>query len=161
MSKASKSHKRFKLFIDRDVQGTIARRLLFHWCALAFCMFIMTAVVHVLSSPLESAEAQMNSYVQKHGQVFLVLLMLTPPFLWDSVKLSHRFAGPILRLRRAMEVTGSGEPAKHIKFRDGDFWMDLANNFNKVVDRLDAAEKKLAEFERESQPEELHDEVSV
>ena len=155
MGKKQNSHKRLKVFIDRDVQGTIARRFLFHWCALAFCLFVMTAVVHVLSSPLESAETQMNSYMQKHGQVFLVLLMLTPAFLWDSIKLSHRFAGPILRLRRSMEQAGNGETVRHVKFRDGDFWDDLASNFNKVLDRIEEAEKTSATVEKEETPEEV------
>ena len=134
--------KRFKLFIDRDVQGTLAKRFFFHWCSLGFCIFVLTAVVHVISNPFEAPETQWHAYWQQNGRIFILLGLLTPAFVWDSIKLSNRFAGPVSRLRRALENMANGEDVRELKFRRGDFWQDMAENFNRARQRLVDADQK-------------------
>ena len=61
----------------------------------------------------------------------------------DCLRLSNRFAGPMVRLRVAMQGLANGEPVKPVKLRDGDFWCEFAADFNRVLareaDRTDAA----------------------
>jgi len=38
--------------------------------------------------------------------------------------------GPVYRLRRSMRALADGNP---VHFRDGDFWYDFAEDFNRVV----------------------------
>jgi hypothetical protein len=61
---------------------------------------------------------------------------LLPMFVLDTIKLSHRFAGPIYRLRRTIQSVAAGEAPRHLKFRDFDFWQGLAEDYNKLIDRL-------------------------
>jgi len=55
----------------------------------------------------------------------LISLALVPVFIWDSLKLSNRFAGPIVRVRRALAQIADGQSPKAIEFRHGDFWKAL------------------------------------
>ena len=142
---SNKAPKRSRLFVDRAVQGKLAKRFLFHWCSLAFCMFIMTAMIHVISSPFESPHKQMETYLQQNGKIFFILIVLTPAFIWDSIKFSHRFAGPMVRLRRELKLLADGEAAHPLAFRPGDFWEDLATSYTEVRERVLIAEQQLAE----------------
>lgn len=139
MANKKKKH-RGKLFIDGQVQGTLARRILFHWVSLAFCLFLLTAAVQVLQSPFDPPGEHARKYFAENTRVFLVLALLTPAFVWDSIKVSNRFAGPVYRLRTSLDQLAKGEPVPPIKFREGDFWIDLADKFNQVRSRLIEAE---------------------
>jgi len=61
-----------------------------------------------------------------------------PLAVFDMVRLSHRFAGPMVRYRRAMHDLGRGEHVEPLRFRDGDYWQDLATDFNAVLARLES-----------------------
>ncbi len=84
-----------------------------------------------------------------HGPFLLVMLFLLPVFVHDTIKLSHRFAGPIYRLRQTIRSIAQGNPAKRLKFRDYDFWQGLAEDFNTMVERL----SKGADYQGDSRRE--------
>jgi hypothetical protein len=65
------------------------------------------------------------------------MLLLLPLFLRDTLKLSNRFAGPMYRLRMALKSMVSEGTLKPIKFRDGDFWQEAAEDFNVVASKFD------------------------
>jgi hypothetical protein len=74
------------------------------------------------------------------GPILLVMFFLLPVFVLDTIKLSHRFAGPIFSLRRAIRGIAQGEAPKKLKFRRLDFWHDLAEDYNAMLARLGALE---------------------
>ena len=49
------------------------------------------------------------------------------------LRFTHRFAGPVLRLRRELRDLADGKQSPTLKFRDGDYWKDLAVEFNRVA----------------------------
>jgi nitrogen fixation/metabolism regulation signal transduction histidine kinase len=63
----------------------------------------------------------------------------------DAIKLSHRFAGPIFSLRRAIRKVAEGEAPRKLKFRQLDFWQDLAEDYNAMLLRLGALEDRTNE----------------
>lgn len=65
------------------------------------------------------------------------LLLLAPIFAYDLLRLSNRFVGPIFRLRRELRRLSNGEPVTMIDFREGDFWHDTADSFNRVREELE------------------------
>jgi len=64
------------------------------------------------------------------------VIALFPVFAYDSIKLSHRFVGPIMRLRRVLRQAALGEHVPPLQFRQDDFWQDLAGSFNTLMERL-------------------------
>jgi len=130
--------KRTKHFIDKKVQGALARRILFHWLAFLVTAFIVSFIVQVLSNPFVSLTTHLENLWWTQGPFLLVTVFLLPVFVVDTVKLSHRFAGPIFSLRRAIREVAAGNPARKLKFRRGDFWQDLAQDYNAMLVRLGA-----------------------
>jgi hypothetical protein len=65
--------------------------------------------------------------------------MFFPVFIVDTIKLSHRFAGPIYRLRNVIRGMAQGEPFKPLAFREMDFWQGLAEDFNEMVEKITSA----------------------
>ena len=72
--------------------------------------------------------------VQRLMVIKLLLFLIV--VVWFAVFASHRFAGPVLRLRRSMRQLAQGEHVEPIKFRKGDFWPEFADEFNAVLARV-------------------------
>jgi nitrogen fixation/metabolism regulation signal transduction histidine kinase len=104
--------------------------------------FIMTALVsfvlQVLSNPFRPLAEHVRNLSWTHGPVIMVMLFLLPVFVIDTIKLSHRFAGPIFALRRAMREVVQGKPARQARFRSNDFWHELAEDYNAMLAKLGA-----------------------
>ena len=64
------------------------------------------------------------------------MLVISPVFIYDSVKLSNRFVGPMISFRAALNKLANGEDPGEIRFRQNDFWKELTNDFNKISGEL-------------------------
>lgn len=129
--------RRTKKFIDVNVQGSLARRIIFHWLLFLIVASLASFILQVLSNPFRPLAAHVRDMWWTHGPFLLVLLFLLPVFVVDSIKLSHRFAGPIYSLRRAIRDIVQGKPPRKLKFRRYDFWQDLAEDYNAMLLRLE------------------------
>jgi methyl-accepting chemotaxis protein len=142
-------NRRRKLFIDRPVQGAIARRITLHWILFFFILFFTLPFWRLcyradLSAPFSTLLLQ---GLAETAPVFVLLLATLPMFIWDTVKLSHRFAGPMYRLQKALQDLAAGDEPSPIRLRKGDFWKDVADDFNAMLDRLareESEERRLA-----------------
>ena len=134
--------KRKRYFVDRSVQGAILLRLCLYFALFVFSAGAFLLFVEVLiDDPRKAADNFMN----RHGPTILAGLVLTPIFFLDLCKLTNRFAGPMVRLRRSMKALAEGEEVSPIHFRDGDFWQELAEDFNRIVKRVEALETQRSE----------------
>ena len=59
-----------------------------------------------------------------------------PLALFDLILFSNRFAGPMLNFRRKFNELVEHETAETMHLRHGDFYPDLAENFNKLRDKI-------------------------
>lgn len=92
----------------------------------------ITMWTKLIDTPTESWDATLVIAWQRVFPFLLVSFALAPVFIWDAMKLSNRFTGPIVRLRRALAEIAEGHPPKSIEFRHGDFWKALASDFNRA-----------------------------
>jgi hypothetical protein len=129
--------RRTKHYIDSTVQGALARRIIVHWLVFLAVGCLVAFILQVLSNPFRPLSAHARDMWWTHGPFLLVLAFLMPVFVVDTVKLSHRFAGPIYALRRALREIAQGEKPRRLKFRKRDFWHDLANDYNAVLTKFD------------------------
>ncbi|MDZ4657963.1 MAG: hypothetical protein SH868_10345 [Bythopirellula sp.] len=127
---------RKKTYVDQQVQGALVRRLILHWLGFFVTASIVTFVLQVLSNPLIPLSAHVEELWWTQGPFLVVMVFLLPMFVVDTVKFSHRFAGPIYRLRQTIRKIADGGAPPKLKFRDFDFWQGLAEDFNKMIDRL-------------------------
>jgi len=129
-------------FIDSKVQGALARRIIFHWLVFIAVASVTALLLQVLSDPFRPAGEHVDNLWYTHGPFLIVMVFLLPVFVIDTIKISHRFAGPIFSLRRTMREVADGQPPRELKFRDGDFWHELANDYNAMIARLVAGAKE-------------------
>ncbi|MFK8112504.1 MAG: hypothetical protein AB8B91_09885 [Rubripirellula sp.] len=127
---------RQQLMIDKDVQGAVLQRtVLYSVCCVVYFMVIM-----FFTSSADNPDAKLYETILLclDEAVYWApgLIILTPVIAYDLLTLTNRFAGPVFRLRREMERLAKGEPAYALSFRDGDYWMELADLFNQVRDEL-------------------------
>jgi len=127
---------RKKTFVDPKVQGALVRRLVMHWTAFIAVSGLVAFCLQVLSNPFTPIQEHAQNLWWTHGPFLLVMVFMLPVFIVDTIKLSHRFAGPIYRMRQTIRSLAKGGAYSPMKFRDFDFWQGLAEDFNQMVERL-------------------------
>ena len=128
---------RSKLYVDNAVQGAIAKRVMFHWFLFFTLMSLSVVSLEFFLGESHLSLAQHMGVVWgKYAFFFILMLALLPTFIYDTVKLSHRFAGPVMRLKDSLRRLPDGEQVPQLKFRENDFWLDLSHDFNRVAGRV-------------------------
>jgi len=135
-----KSYKRRQLFVDPKVQGALLIRCCLYWLLSAFAVFLALLAWQSIMGPARVFYRQLDEIWFRYAPVFALLLALLPVLILDFIRFTNRFAGPVLRLRSAMRQLARGDSAPTLSFREGDFWQELAADFNRVAARIKAAE---------------------
>ncbi|QDT69549.1 hypothetical protein MalM25_24880 [Planctomycetes bacterium MalM25] len=138
----SPTHKRKQKFIDPEVQGALARRIGVHWLLYTLVASVLVVGLKWLANPFVPITEHAIEAWWTYGPLLLVLICLAPIFIYDSVKLSNRFTGPMMRIRQATKSLAKGERVRPLTFRGDDFWQDLAKDFNQIVDRYEPNDDK-------------------
>ena len=151
--------KRRRLFIDMPVQVALVLRATLYWVvAVATQVFVINLVL-ILGSTSQAPNAFNMPDVQTRWLLQLVILasvLVLPVLLYDVVRLSHRWVGPVYRLRTSLQSLSRGETVAPIAFRAGDFWQELAGDFNVIAAELNrrrASDAPKADSEPESATE--------
>lgn len=126
--------KRTRTLVDSEVQGTLIRRVALHWVVFFICNAVaLTIWIRLFEQPDAEWGKTFGDTLRRFLPFFVITASLIPAFVWDTLKLSHRFAGPITRLRNALVDLKAGRSVAPLKFRDNDFWQEIATNFNDVM----------------------------
>lgn len=141
-------------FVDKQVQGALVRRVLVHWaCFIVVSLFSASVLQVLLGDPTNTVSENIQEAVGRYSLFGLILVALLPAFLLDTVRLSNRFAGPVMRLRRALRQLADGDEVAELRFRDNDYWQEIARDFNKATARLREEQSATENNEELSQPE--------
>ena len=144
--------KRSRKFIDPEGQTAIIYRVVTYW--LAGIMFILMPLT--FSSTWMEPEINLVTHffnvVVRYWPMLLMMFLMLPFALYDVNRFSNRFVGPIYRVRKELEnFEESGKLAK-MKFREGDYWQDLAAQLNSVSKRIGELEAELETKKIEEAP---------
>lgn len=131
-------NQRKKRFIDRPVQGALVRRIVLHWLTFFALLVLVLPLWKVMHSGnlTGSFSTLMARGWAETAPAFIILLAMMPIFVWDTVTLSHRFAGPMYRFRKTLQELAARGEAPQVRLRNGDFWQDVAEEFNVMLERL-------------------------
>jgi hypothetical protein len=128
-------------YFDPEVQGALARRLALHWAIFIIVATFIIFVMMWLSDPFVPASTHFQQLINEYGPALLALVGLAPIFIYDAMRLSSRFTGPMMRFKNAAKSLAAGETPAKIKLRGDDFWQEVAEDFNRVIERLDPSAK--------------------
>ncbi len=139
--------KRRQHYIDSHVQGSLLRRIFIHWITF-FGVACLSVVVlkTLLGDPSEPIMQRMVSESSEFIFLGVILISLFPAFMLDTIRFSNRFVGPIARLRRVLRELGNNDDVTVVKFRESDFWADVANDFNKAAALCKQQREEIAEL---------------
>jgi hypothetical protein len=136
------SDQRKTKYIDPKVQGTLARRLVFHYTIFLVGSSLFAFLLQVMTNPFTPLSQTVQELWWSQGPFILVGFCLIPVFVNDTIKLSHRFVGPIVRVHGDIKRSASGEQVKAIQLRPGDFWHELVDDFNMMLTRTNEFNSK-------------------
>lgn len=128
---------RTKMFVDYPVQGSLVRQLLMHWVIACAVMFVYLFCMQIFSGGMhQSFGEHISDMWKQYGILLVALATVFPVFVFDSIRLSHRFAGPMVPFGRALEKLSKGESIERVNFRQSDFWKHLSKDLNSVAQKL-------------------------
>lgn len=137
--------KRGSHFVNWPVQGALIGRTVIHWAFFLIALSATVFMLHALSN-LVSGETTATGILRdmwdRYRIVVFALMGLVPFFCLDLIMWSHRFAGPMIRIRRSMHDLAAGKAVAPIRLRSRDYWKHLADDFNLLVERIENAEKR-------------------
>jgi hypothetical protein len=135
----SRKKPRKRLFVDPKVQGALVLRAMLYWAVCLMTIMLMLLCWRIITGPARMFYTHLDDMWFHFGPALVASTLLLPLVILDMIRLSNRFAGPLLRLRRSMRALARGEHVEPIEVRDGDFWKDFADEFNAVAARVQAA----------------------
>jgi len=142
---------RSSYFVDKTVQGALLRRAARYWVLSLLVVGALTVLGWMFISPgmpiLVKLRHELPSLAGGFAVAIAVSMLVLPVILYDLAKLSNRFAGPMLRLRRGMLEAAAGEHVEAIHFRDHDYWQEFADAFNELNERVQKQDLALQELE--------------
>lgn len=142
--------KRKRILVDPEVQWAVVARIMLHWMVLLVCLITIGAMVYILAGTNGSSFGEAFwSAVKSQRAVAGVMFVLVPVFIRDTMKLSNRFAGPMFRIRTELKRMAAGETHRPIAFRQGDFWLEAAADFNVVAKEIESLKTRNQELETE------------
>jgi hypothetical protein len=123
-------------FVDRKVQGALIARVVMYWLACLITIALMLLSWDVFTGPPRKFYLHFGNMWFFYGPAAIASLLLLPLIIVDIIRISNRFVGPLLRLRRSMRALARGEYVEPIEFRNKDFWYDFADEFNAIRARI-------------------------
>jgi len=126
--------------VYRKMQYGLAWRLVLHWFMFVLAVAALSPLWQLLlTGPVWTSFSDCwQSVMDDMAMLGTALVCLLPYFIYDSLKLSNRFAGPMYRVHREIAALAKGESVPPLKFREGDFWTEIADDFNGMVRRWGA-----------------------
>ena len=145
---------RKKKLVDWEVQGTFLVRVVFYW---ALCVLV-TGLVLLAWQIIVGQDGPFLSHFRfdllwiDYRAALIASLFTLPLVLFDAVHVSHRFVGANARFRRSMRALADGETVDPIRFRKGDFWQEMADEFNNVASYVESLKRQAAEASKQPRP---------
>lgn len=126
------------MIVDRKTQYAI----LFYSMLVAMMTVLLTGIFFVT---LQSASTLVDPTASSFTYFLIIALLWAVVMICLAllgILLSHRIAGPVHRMRVHMQNVATGGAIEELKLRKDDHFMDLADDYNKVLERLRKAETR-------------------
>jgi hypothetical protein len=127
---------RSRIWVHR-FQSKLLLRVVAYWFLYQFSLWNCLFTWRLLAEGKGNLLEQYGRFCLDYYPMLLCFLVLVPFFAWDAVRFSHRLVGPIVRFRRAMQAIAAGQPVQPIRLREGDYLVELQQDFNVMLAALE------------------------
>ena len=135
---------RQKVWVDSHVQGVLVGRTLLYWFGMLMYFGLSIACFQWWQNPEWTTAEHSLAFLDQVWPCLPSLLLILPLVIFDVVRLSNRFAGPIYRLRVHLNNLQQSTDVSPLHFRDDDYWQQLAEPINALQLRILGLEQKVA-----------------
>lgn len=132
----AKGTSRRHLFVDPQIQGRLILRVVLYWMLCLIGVGLMLLAWRLCVGPAKLLHDHLRDLWHDYLPALVASLLLLPLVIADVLRVSNRFVGPLLRLRRAMRQIARGELIQPLHFRRDDLCQEMAEEFNAVLERL-------------------------
>jgi hypothetical protein len=149
----NQQHRRSIFLIDREVQGALMLRIMLYWLFCLLSISLMLICWSAYNGPSQRFVDLVTDLYYRYGPALSASLILLPIVMMDVLRMSNKFVGPVMRLRKGLRDVAEGRPAQPLNFRDDDFWREMAGDFNRAAAHVArAAAERPAATEEMSEP---------
>ena len=138
------SNQRHRLFLDYPIQCALLLRVAGYWAASLLTQALMVFFLAIITTAPNDFHQGATRLWWQLGMVLIGSALVLPMILFDVVRLSHRWVGPVFRLRESMQALSRREKVNPIRFRTADYWQEMAGDFNVIAEELQRQRAELA-----------------
>lgn len=125
--------KRQQIFADRAIQSSLAWRLAGHWVLFTAVLLVLNTFLQMsMVFPQRSFGESFATAAWSQIPLLVCIAVLVPLFTRDALRISNRLAGPMVRLRKSLQSLAAGEKVPPLVFRENDYLLESATEFNRV-----------------------------
>lgn len=132
-------------FVDKKVQGALLVRAVRYWLLSVVVVGTLIILGWMFITPGMVVLVQLRQQLPLFFGGLLVSLLASlavlPLILYDMMRMSNRFVGPMYRLRKAMQQAADGQSVEPLAFCDQDYWQEFAEASNLMNEQLQSLEK--------------------
>ncbi len=138
---------RKRIYVDQAVQGGIVARLVVLWLASTMVAAGVWFLLEFFANPTQGFAYYLAGAWQQILPLVLSFAVTLPIAVLLLVRFTHRFVGPLVRLRGMMHDVARGREVPTLAFRENDYWHELAADFNSINEKLAGAKRRVSELE--------------
>ena len=127
------TQRRRQILINKQIQYALMGRVAVYLVSCLMFIVLPITLYRSFQDPEILLTSHLLQVLADYSAVFLSSLVLIPCTMYDMLKLSHRFVGPVVRIRNEMTRMAAGEKVDAVVLRENDYWQDLASVFNEIV----------------------------
>ena len=136
-----KKYKRLHYIVEKNMQYRYVELILMHM----LIFFLITVVIIYFSGWRQMVQKLSNVYPQAmlvgilnmiYIKLWIGFIILLPIACVSAILASHKIAGPLVRIRRALDQLISNDYNLFVKLRKGDDLQDVADQINKLAESL-------------------------
>ena len=143
MEKTNEKNRRNQLVVNQELQG---RFLLAVGWPVVICLSLNIVLLGIVFANLTGRVVrdapELEWIVPVLVGVLAALALASGFFLFHALKLSHRIAGPMVRIRRDLERVRHGEVGLRIRLRKGDYLVQVADDINELLEWMESGRRE-------------------
>ena len=138
-SQGGRSYRRRQWIVNRPLQFRFVRAMLGILCVItiiALGSIYLTLWTILRTFNLQHDPVSVALFATISWSIALELLIVAPFVIWMGILLTHKVAGPLVRIHAGLAELTQGHYNVHISLRKGDSLMDLADAVNTLAGSL-------------------------
>jgi len=129
------AEERKKIWIDVFQTGML-RRTFFYWLFYTLSLWNLLFIWWLLrEGPGDPIQQYVDFFLHSYPAL-VVCAAVFPVLAFDAITFSHKLVGPLHRFRKTIQALADGEAVRPIKLREGDFLVDMRDDFNRMLETL-------------------------